>query len=93
MAKIIAIILTLGGRGSDLKLDMLEAIDTIATDGKITNGLNMFPTWSRPSVKDAKKWDESSGSPPRGKPNFLGTDKVPHVEIQTILPERKFAGT
>ena len=35
MAKIIAITLTLAGRGSDLKLEMLEAIDTIATDGRI----------------------------------------------------------
>ena len=35
MAKIIAITLTLAGRGSNLKLDMLEAIDTIATDGRI----------------------------------------------------------
>ena len=32
MAKIIAITLTLSGRGSDLKLDMLEAVNTIATD-------------------------------------------------------------
>ena len=35
MAKIIAITLTLAGRGSDLKLEMLEAVDTIATDGRI----------------------------------------------------------
>ena len=35
VAKIIAITLTMVGRGSDLKLDMLEAIDTIATNGKI----------------------------------------------------------
>ena len=35
MAKIIAITLTLSGQGSDLKLDMLEAIETIATNGKI----------------------------------------------------------
>ena len=35
MAKIIAITLTLVGLGSDLKLDMLEAINTISTDGKI----------------------------------------------------------
>ena len=35
MAKIIAITLTMAGRGSNLKLDMLEAIDTIATNGKI----------------------------------------------------------
>ena len=35
VAKIIAITLTLVGRGSDLKLEMLEAIDTIATDGRI----------------------------------------------------------
>ena len=35
MAKIIAITLTLAGRSSDLKLEMLEAIDTIATDGRI----------------------------------------------------------
>ena len=35
VAKIIAITLTLTGRGSDLKLDMLESIDTIATDGRI----------------------------------------------------------
>ena len=35
VAKIIARTLTLAGRGSDLKLDMLEAIDTIATDGRI----------------------------------------------------------
>ena len=32
VAKIIAITLTLAGRGSDLKLDMLEAVDTIATN-------------------------------------------------------------
>ena len=35
VAKIIAITLTMAGRGSDLKLEMLEAIDTIATDGRI----------------------------------------------------------
>ena len=35
MAKIIAITITLAGRGSDLKLDMLEAVDTIVTDGRI----------------------------------------------------------
>ena len=35
VAKIIAITLTLASRGSDLKLDMLEAIDTIATNRKI----------------------------------------------------------
>ena len=35
VAKIIANALTPTGRGSDLKLDMLEAVDTIATNGKI----------------------------------------------------------
>ena len=35
VAKIIAITLTMAGRGSDLKLDMLEAVNTIATNGKI----------------------------------------------------------
>ena len=35
VAKIITITLTLSGRGSDLKLEMLEAVDTIATDGRI----------------------------------------------------------
>ena len=35
VAKIIAITLTLEGQGNDLKLDMLEPIDTIATNGKI----------------------------------------------------------
>ena len=35
VAKIIAITLTLAGRGSDLKLEMLEAIDTISTDGRL----------------------------------------------------------
>ena len=35
VAKIIASRLTLTGRGSDLKLDMLEAIGTIAETGKI----------------------------------------------------------
>ena len=35
MAKIIATRLTPIGRGSDLKLDMLEAVDIIATIGKI----------------------------------------------------------
>ena len=35
VAKIIAITLTLASRSSDLKLEMLEAIDTIATDGRI----------------------------------------------------------
>ena len=35
VAKIIAITLTLAGRGNNLKLDMLEAVDTIATDGRI----------------------------------------------------------
>ena len=32
VAKIIAITLTLAGRGNNLKLEMLEAVDTIATD-------------------------------------------------------------
>ena len=35
VAKLIAITLTMVGRGSDLKLNMLEAVDTIATNGKI----------------------------------------------------------
>ena len=35
VAKIIAITLTLAGWGSDLKLDMLEAVNTIATNGEI----------------------------------------------------------
>ena len=35
VAKIIAMGLTPIGRGSDLKLDMLEAVDTIADTGKI----------------------------------------------------------
>ena len=35
MEKIIAITLTLAGRRSDLKLEMLEAVDTIATNGKV----------------------------------------------------------
>ena len=35
MAKIIAITLTLTGQGNDLKLDMLEAVDTIATNERI----------------------------------------------------------
>ena len=35
VAKIIAITFSLAGRGSDLKLEMLEAVDTIATDGRI----------------------------------------------------------
>ena len=35
VAKIIAITLTMAGRGSDLKLDMLEVVDTIASNGKI----------------------------------------------------------
>ena len=35
VAKIIAITLTLAGRSSDLKLEMLEAVDTIATDSRI----------------------------------------------------------
>ena len=35
VAKIIATTLTMESRGSDLKLDMLEAVDTIATNEKI----------------------------------------------------------
>ena len=35
VAKIIDITLTLASCGSDLKLEMLEAVDTIATDGRI----------------------------------------------------------
>ena len=35
MAKIIAITLTLASRGSDLKLEMLEVVDTITTDKRI----------------------------------------------------------
>ena len=35
VAKIIAITLTMAGCGSDLKLDMLEAVDAIATNGKV----------------------------------------------------------
>ena len=37
VAKIIAITLNLAGRSSDLKLEMLEAVDTISTDGRIYN--------------------------------------------------------
>ena len=35
VVKIIAITLTLAGRGNDLKLEMLEAVDTIVTDSRI----------------------------------------------------------
>ena len=35
VAKIISITLTLVGQGNDLKLDMLEAVNTIVTNGKI----------------------------------------------------------
>ena len=35
VAKIIAVTLTLAGRSSDLKLEMLEAVDTITSDGRI----------------------------------------------------------
>ena len=35
MAKIIAIPLTMASRGRDLKLDILEAVDTIATNGNL----------------------------------------------------------
>ena len=35
VAKIIIVTLTLAGRSSDLKLEMLEVVDTIATDGCI----------------------------------------------------------
>ena len=35
VAKIIATTLIMAGHGSDLKLDMLEVVDTIATNGKI----------------------------------------------------------
>ena len=35
VAKIIAVTLTLAGRSSDLKLEMLEAVDMIATDGQV----------------------------------------------------------
>ena len=35
VAKIIAITLTLAGRSSDLKLEMLDAVDKITTDGRI----------------------------------------------------------
>ena len=35
MAKIIAITLTLAGRGNDLKLEILEIVNTIAIDGRI----------------------------------------------------------
>ena len=35
VAKIIAITLTMEGHGSNLKLDMLEVVDTIATNGKV----------------------------------------------------------
>ena len=35
MAKIIAITLTLAGQGISLKLEMLEAVNTIATDARI----------------------------------------------------------
>ena len=37
MAKIIAVTLTLAGRSSDLKLEMLKVVDTIATDDHIYN--------------------------------------------------------
>ena len=35
VTKIIAMTLTMAGRGSDLKLDMLEVVYTIATNGKV----------------------------------------------------------
>ena len=35
VANIIAMTLTMVGHGSDLKLDILEAVDTIATNGKV----------------------------------------------------------
>ena len=54
IAKIIATGLTPTGQGSDLKLDMLEAVDTIATTGKIYHWVNMFSTCSKVSVKNAR---------------------------------------
>ena len=64
MDKIIAITLTLASRGSDLKLDMLEAVDTIATDGRIYRWEKYVVDMERPSMNDLKKWAESSSSPP-----------------------------
>ena len=54
VAKIIAIGITPTGQGSDLKLDMLQAVNTIATTGKIYHWVNMFSTCSKVSVKNAR---------------------------------------
>ena len=60
MAKIIAITLTLAGRGSDLKLEMLEAIDTIATDGKLYIWGYYVSNMIKTICEYAKRWKESS---------------------------------
>ena len=44
VAKIIAITLTLAGRGNDLKLEMLEAVDTIVGEVGSNDGEIMFST-------------------------------------------------
>ena len=54
VAKIIATGLTPTGRGSDLKLDMLEAVDTIVDTGKIYIGLSMSPTCSKGSMRSVR---------------------------------------
>ena len=100
MAKIIAITLTLAGRSSDLKLEMLEAVETISTDGRIYRWgdyvADMIKTFWRTLPRDERNHQVPLPNPlDRCVPylsgmnsSILGTDKVPHEQVQTLLPER-----
>ena len=64
VAKIIAIALTPTGQGSDLKLDMLEAVDPFPTQERYTDGMSMSPTCSKESAKNVRSLEELSGFHP-----------------------------
>ena len=94
----------MAGCGSNLKLDMLEIVDTIVTNGNIyrwaeyvadmikticekcqeTGGIIRFPSLIL--------WIVMFYIFPEGI-FFSRTDKIPYVEIQTLLPERNNEGT
>ena len=68
VAKIIAITLTLAGRGSDLNLDMSEAIDTIATNGRIYIWVEYVPDM----VKTIYERCQEMGGIIRFPPSYYG---------------------
>ena len=105
VAKIIAITLTMVGRGSNLKLDMLEAVNTIATNGKVYRWdeyvTDMIKNICDKMPRDGRNYqvpipylmDSNVLFVPCQGQTISRTDKISYVEIQTVLPEWNNEGT